>query len=70
VTDPDDGTIVSAIIGMGKNLNQQVIAEGVETPEQLAFLRARQCDEGQGFLFHRPLTAEDFARLLVAENKP
>ena len=66
VTDPDDGTIVRAIIGMGKNLNQRVIAEGVETPEQLAFLRARQCDEGQGFLFHHPLSAGDFGQLLQA----
>ncbi len=66
VTDPDDGTIVGAIIGMGKNLNQRVIAEGVETPEQLAFLRTRQCDEGQGFLFHHPLSSGDFGRLLEA----
>ncbi len=66
VTDPDDGTIVRAIIGMGRNLNQRVIAEGVETPEQLAFLRARQCEEGQGFLFHHPLSAGDFGQLLQA----
>jgi diguanylate cyclase (GGDEF)-like protein/PAS domain S-box-containing protein len=65
VTDPDDGSIVSAVISMGKNLNQHVIAEGVETPAQLEFLRARQCDEGQGFLFSRPLSAKDFARLLA-----
>jgi diguanylate cyclase (GGDEF)-like protein/PAS domain S-box-containing protein len=65
-TDPDEGTIVGAIIGMGKNLNQHVIAEGVETPEQLAFLRARHCDEGQGFLFHKPQSAEDFERLLLS----
>jgi len=66
VTDPDDETIVSAIIGMGKNLHQHVIAEGVETPEQLAFLRARECDQGQGFLFHKPLSAADFVKLLDA----
>jgi diguanylate cyclase (GGDEF)-like protein/PAS domain S-box-containing protein len=66
VTDPDDETIVSAIIGMGKSLHQRVIAEGVETLEQLEFLRARQCDEGQGFLFHKPLSAEDFERLLAS----
>ena len=65
-TDPDDRTIVSAIIGMGKNLNQKVIAEGVETPEQLEFLHARQCDVVQGFLFHKPLSAEDFGQLLQA----
>ena len=64
-TEIDDGTIVSAIIGMGKSLRQRVIAEGVESAEQLAFLRDRQCDEGQGFHFSHPLAAPDFARLLV-----
>jgi len=64
VTDVDDATIVSAVIGMGKNLRQRVIAEGVETREQLEFLQARFCDEAQGFQFSHPLPAEDFARLL------
>jgi EAL domain-containing protein (putative c-di-GMP-specific phosphodiesterase class I) len=67
-TDPDDGAIVSAVISMGKNLNQRVIAEGVESAEQLAFLQARQCDEGQGFMFSHPLPAKDFERLLVGEK--
>jgi len=44
----------------------RVIAEGVETQAQLDFLLARQCDEGQGFLFSHPLSAEDFERLLLA----
>ena len=66
--DADDATIVAAVIGMGKNLKQRVIAEGVETLEQFAFLQARQCDEGQGFHFSHPVSAEDFARLLVAGN--
>ncbi len=69
VTDADDASIVSTVIGMGENLEQRVIAEGVETPEQLAFLRTRQCDAGQGFLFSRPLPAEDFALLLATENQ-
>ena len=69
-TDADAATIVSAVIGMGRNLQQRVIAEGVETSEQLAFLRTHQCDEGQGFLFSRPLSAEDFGRLLVAGKDP
>ena len=60
----DDAAIVSAIVGMGKNLQQRVIAEGVETSEQLAFLKALQCDEAQGFLFNHPLPAGDFSRLL------
>jgi EAL domain-containing protein (putative c-di-GMP-specific phosphodiesterase class I) len=64
----DSATIVGAVIGMGRNLKQRVIAEGVETPEQLAFLRARQCDAGQGSLFSPPLPAEEFARLLVADG--
>ncbi|MBC7943948.1 MAG: EAL domain-containing protein [Burkholderiales bacterium] len=59
-TDPDDAVIVAAIIGMGKSLKQRVIAEGVETREQLVLLQASQCGEGQGFYFSRPLTAEQF----------
>jgi EAL domain-containing protein (putative c-di-GMP-specific phosphodiesterase class I) len=67
--DSDDGTIVAAVIGMGRNLRQRVIAEGVETDKQLAFLQARQCDAGQGFHFSHPLSAEDFAlRFLTLEN--
>jgi len=67
-TDADDATIVAAVIGMGKNLKQRVIAEGVETHAQLAFLQARHCDEGQGFHFSHPVSAEDFARLLDTGN--
>ena len=63
-SDPEDATIVSAVIGMGKSLRQRVIAEGVETREQLAFLQAQGCDEGQGYYFSRPLVAGEFARLL------
>jgi diguanylate cyclase (GGDEF)-like protein/PAS domain S-box-containing protein len=62
--DPDDSTIVSAIIDMGKNLKQRVIAEGIETREQLAFLQSRHCSEGQGYLFSRPLPASEFGCLL------
>jgi len=64
-TDADDATIVGAVIGMGRNLNQRVIAEGVETYEQLVFLRDRQCNQGQGFRFGRPVSAEEFACLLA-----
>ncbi|HRD89864.1 MAG TPA: EAL domain-containing protein [Accumulibacter sp.] len=67
-TDADDATIVSAVIGMGRNLKQRVIAEGVESREQLAFLQTQRCDEGQGFQLSYPLPAEDFARLLVGGN--
>ncbi|HMI53007.1 MAG TPA: EAL domain-containing protein, partial [Candidatus Saccharimonadales bacterium] len=62
--DPDDSTIVSAIIDMGRNLKQRVIAEGIETYAQLAFLQARHCAEGQGYLFSRPLPANDLVYLL------
>jgi len=67
-TDPDDASIVGAMIGMGKNLNQRVIAEGIESEEQLAFLRGLQCDEGQGFLFGHPMPADQFARLLEKQR--
>ena len=62
--DPDDSTIVSAILDMGKNLKQRVIAEGIETQEQLAFLQTQHCKEGQGYLFSRPVAAAQFAHLL------
>jgi EAL domain-containing protein (putative c-di-GMP-specific phosphodiesterase class I) len=62
--DPNDTAIVRAIIDMGKKLKQRVIAEGIETQEQLAFLRARHCSEGQGYLFSRPLAAAQCATLL------
>lgn len=67
VDDVDDASIVSAMIAMGKNLKQRVIAEGVETEAQLAFLRSLHCDEGQGFLFGHPLPADEFERLLRKE---
>ena len=60
----DDAIVVSAVISMGKSLKHRVIAEGVETPEQLAFLQAHGCDEGQGYYFSRPLVAQQFAKLL------
>jgi EAL domain-containing protein (putative c-di-GMP-specific phosphodiesterase class I) len=59
-----DTAIVSAVISMARGLNLRVIAEGVETAEELAFLRAQQCDEVQGYYFSRPLPAAQFARLL------
>jgi diguanylate cyclase (GGDEF)-like protein/PAS domain S-box-containing protein len=62
--DPNDSAIVSAIIDMGKNLKQRVIAEGIETKDQLTFLQTRRCAEGQGYLFSRPLAAAQLACLL------
>ena len=65
----DDGIIVSAIISMGNSLKLKIVAEGVETPSQLAFLKARHCEEGQGYFFSHPLTADQFAALLL-KNMP
>jgi diguanylate cyclase (GGDEF)-like protein/PAS domain S-box-containing protein len=57
-------SIVTAIIGMGRSLGLRVIAEGIETPEELAFLQAQQCEEGQGYYFSRPLPPGQFVKLL------
>jgi diguanylate cyclase len=63
-SNPDDATIVSAVINMGRSLKQRVIAEGVETREQFAFLQSQHCGEGQGYYFSRPVLAGQFAKLL------
>lgn len=60
----DDAAIVSAVTSMGKSLKLCVIAEGVESSEQSAFLLAQHCDEGQGYYFGRPMVAEALATLL------
>ena len=52
---PDETSIVTAVISMGRSLKLRVIAEGVETREELAFLQAHQCDEAQGYYFSRPV---------------
>ena len=62
----DDTTIVTAVIAMARNLNLRVIAEGAETAEVVAFLRAHQCDEAQGYYFSRPVPPQQFAKLLEA----
>jgi diguanylate cyclase (GGDEF)-like protein/PAS domain S-box-containing protein len=63
-TVPDETIIVKAVIGLGRSLKLRVIAEGVETQEQLAFLQAHQCDEAQGYYFSRPVLPQQFAKLL------
>ncbi|HVN99733.1 MAG TPA: EAL domain-containing protein [Steroidobacteraceae bacterium] len=67
-TDPDDAVIVQAIIALGHKLNLRVVAEGVETTEQLEFLRQSGCDEMQGYLFGKPMIAADFAELLSSQD--
>jgi diguanylate cyclase (GGDEF)-like protein/PAS domain S-box-containing protein len=63
-TAPDETTIVTAMISMGRSLKLRVIAEGVETLKELEFLQAHQCDEAQGYYFSRPVLPEQFAKLL------
>lgn len=65
----DDMAISAAIIGMGHSMGLSVLAEGVETAEQLAFLRARGCNAYQGYLCSRPLPAPEFAALLRAQGE-
>jgi diguanylate cyclase len=57
--------IITAVIGIAKSLQYRVIAEGVETPAQLAFLQVENCDAAQGYYFSRPLVAEQFAKTLA-----
>jgi diguanylate cyclase (GGDEF)-like protein/PAS domain S-box-containing protein len=63
-TTPEDTTIVTAIIGMGRSLKLRVVGEGVETKEELGFLQAQRCDEAQGYYFSRPVLPLQFAKLL------
>jgi diguanylate cyclase len=70
IDNPSDASIVSAVISLGKTLNLRVVAEGVETPEQQAFLVASQCDEAQGYYLGRPMVAESFAALLKTGVSP
>ena len=58
--------LVTAMIGMGKSLRHRIIAEGVETRAQLAFLQEQDCGEAQGFYFSPPMPADEFGLLLGA----
>lgn len=64
--DADDAAIVSAILAMAQALRLKVVAEGVETVEQAEFLRAKGCDQAQGYYYKKPLPAEDMVGLLSA----
>jgi diguanylate cyclase (GGDEF)-like protein/PAS domain S-box-containing protein len=67
-TDPNDATLVRTIIEMGRSLGMQVVAEGVETVEQLEFLRNAGCHNGQGRLFGEPCTAEALGNMLKRQE--
>jgi diguanylate cyclase (GGDEF)-like protein/PAS domain S-box-containing protein len=69
-SDKDDAAIAMAVIAMGRSLELAVIAEGVETEEQLAFLKGHDCDQLQGFLLSKPLTPEAFDRFLDDSREP
>lgn len=64
-TDPDDAALVMAIVTLAHNLRLQVVAEGVETEEQLRFLHLLRCDEVQGYLFSKPLPAQALEQMLA-----
>ncbi|MBE9169402.1 EAL domain-containing protein [Pleurocapsales cyanobacterium LEGE 06147] len=67
--DPQDLAIILALVTLGKGLNLRVVAEGVETKQQIELLRSLQCEQMQGFWFSRPLAAEDATRLLPLDWK-
>ncbi len=68
--DADDAAIVSAIIAMAHNLGLKVVAEGVETRMQLSFLSQRGCDQCQGYLFSKPIPAEELTALMEKRKRP
>jgi diguanylate cyclase (GGDEF)-like protein/PAS domain S-box-containing protein len=67
-TTPDETTIVTAMIAMGRSLNMKVVAEGIETKEELAFLQAHHCDVGQGYFFSRPVSGDRCTELLGVQG--
>jgi diguanylate cyclase (GGDEF)-like protein/PAS domain S-box-containing protein len=63
---PDESFIVAAIINMARNMKLRVVAEGVETQQEMLFLQDHKCDEAQGYYFSRPVPPAEFAKLLIA----
>ena len=69
VVSPSDAALIRTIIELGKNLDLTVVAEGIESKQQLEFLRSRDCHYGQGRLFGEPMTAAEFQELLLAQAR-
>ncbi len=69
-TDSDDAAIVRTVIALGRNLGLRVVAEGVETAEQMQFLREQSCDEVQGYFISRPVPNEQLESLLRSVPGP
>ncbi len=67
-SDPESSAITATIINMGHDLGMTVVAEGVETQQQLEILRTMGCDELQGYLFSRPVSGDDFTALVLNED--
>jgi len=70
ITDPKDAALVDTIIKMADNLQLNVIAEGVETLDQLQFLKQKNCNQAQGYYFNRPLPPEEIERLYQPASSP
>jgi diguanylate cyclase (GGDEF)-like protein/PAS domain S-box-containing protein len=65
-TDSNDAAIAASVIALARAMNLEVIAEGIETKEQLAFLRKKKCHQGQGYLFSRPIPEKECSKLLAS----
>jgi EAL domain-containing protein (putative c-di-GMP-specific phosphodiesterase class I) len=65
--DPHNTAIVSGLLALSRNLGLEVVAEGIETPDQLEHLQALGCDRGQGYYLSRPVTPEVLRRMLVED---
>jgi diguanylate cyclase (GGDEF)-like protein/PAS domain S-box-containing protein len=68
--DPHDRAIVKAIIALAQSLNMRAVAEGVETEAQMTYLRSLKCDEAQGYLLGRPMSAQAASKLLADQGAP
>lgn len=68
--DEDSEAIIIAIIGLGKSLRLTLVAEGIETTKQATYLQEIGCDLLQGYLFSKPVTAEEFKQLMLEETGP